>query len=49
MNLINYNNFEKTKSDKCLSDVDYEAKYKANKNIKSDNNDLFIVSFSYNY
>ena len=48
INLISHNDFKKIKSDKCLNDVNYETKYKANKNIKSDNNDLFIMNFLYN-
>lgn len=49
MNLINYNNFKETKSDEYLNDVNYETKYKTHKNIKSDNNDLFIINLLYNY
>ena len=45
MNLINYNNFKKINNDKVLNDVDYNAKYKINENIKSDDNDLFIINF----
>lgn len=48
MSLSNYNDFIKIKNDKCLSDVDYNAKYETN-NIKNDNDDLFIMSFSNSY
>ena len=43
ISLIN-NDFKKTKSDECLSDVDYKTKYKTNENIKNENDNLFIVN-----
>ena len=43
MNLINYNDFKKTNNDEILSDADYDMKYE-NENIKSDDDDLFIMS-----
>lgn len=48
MSLLNHNDFIKIKSDECLNDINYDAKYETS-DIKNDNNDLFIMNFLNNY
>ena len=46
INLINHNDSKEVKSDKCLNNIDYKAKYETNKNIENNDDNLFIVSLS---